>query len=98
MKAFGYKNLEEYRQAVKSVIHIEPVDFMETAQNKTTLLITADADITVPTAYQLELLDILKPKIHLTLKGNHFDAIKSSFFRHRADVVAFFKNYFAENP
>lgn len=91
MKHYGFKNLEEYRAAVRGTIKIEPAYFMDEAKSKSTLLLTGDADITVPTNYQLEMVEALKPQNHIVLRGNHYQAIKSSFFWHRAEIVKFFK-------
>ncbi len=91
MKHYGYQNLEDYRAAIRNVIRVEPNDFIDEARHKNSLLITGDADITVPTSYQMELVSDLKPQKHISLRGNHFQAIKSSFFWHRTEIVNFFK-------
>ncbi len=91
MKAFGYKNIEEYRAALKASIQTEPGQFVSFSGEKKTMLVTADADTTVATQYQLEYVSQLNPETHLALAGNHLEAIKTSFLQHCSAITAFFK-------
>ena len=91
MKKFGYKNIEEYSQAVKKNVWIEPAQFITSSVNIDSLIISADKDSTVLSKYQLQLAKLLQTKNHIHRPGNHFQVIKDSFFYNKSDIVNFFK-------
>lgn len=94
MKHLGIKDLEEYRKVVHQYVKTDPTSFVNYSGAKKTLLVTADADITVPTAYQYELVELLKPEVHVKMKGDHFQVIKAAFFQKRHTIVDFFRRSF----
>lgn len=87
---FKYKNTEEYRQDLLSKIRIDPRFYVSALKKKPVLLVTSDKDITVPTAYQNELVEALEPQVHLALRGNHTQAILASYVFHRQALTGFF--------
>ena len=91
MQTFGYDDVDAYRAALKSSIQTEPGQFIGFSGEKKTMLVTADADTTVGTVYQLEYVRQMQPEIHLALTGDHLEVIKSAFFQHRPTITAFFK-------
>jgi|GEM_PF-1296705 len=92
MKFYGYKDVEEYRSALKASIITEPAQFAGFSGPKKTMIITADRDTTVRTEYQLEFSEQMRPSVHLHLSGNHLEVIKASFFHHCAEITDFFKS------
>ena len=91
MKSLGLKSVEEYRQAVRNAVRIEPFDFLGHAGKKRALVVSANADSTVSSAYQFELAKILNAEVHIRLSGNHAEVIKTSFRLHRARIIDFFR-------
>lgn len=91
MKILGLKNRDEYRRAVRQNVNIEPSTLIGYTGMKPALVVSADADTTVPTEYQLELANLLQAEVHLQLRGNHRQAITETFCQHRGDIVNFFR-------
>lgn len=92
MKKFDIKTQDEYTAAAKKEVMMDPAKYLTTVGDRSSLVVTADKDVTIPTEYQLELVEILKPKQHIKLQGSHIQAIKSAFWRHSSDIVNFFKS------
>lgn len=92
MKYFGFNNLNEYKQAVRKSIQIEPSMFIGYTGKKRAMVLSADADTTVASLHQFELAQMLQAERHIQLKGNHLAGIKDSFWKHRKDIVGFFLN------
>lgn len=90
MAIWGLKDDSDYRKAVREAVFIEPSKFMARLKNKKALVVSADADTTVSSAYQYELADAINANPHLQLKGNHLQVIKQTFFSHRSKIVDFF--------
>jgi hypothetical protein len=90
MKALGLNTVEEYRQAVRKAVVIEPSSFIGYTGKKRALVLSADADTTVASQYQFELADLLQAETHIRLRGNHLQGIKDSFWLHRKDILNFF--------
>ncbi len=90
MKAFAFKSADDYRQALREKVWVEPSRFIGRLGRKDALIVSADADTTVPSAYQMELAQILNAKRHIRLQGNHLQVIKNAFFYHRSEITNFF--------
>lgn len=90
MKKFGYRDLEEYSQAVKKNVWVEPANFIMSLKDIKSLVISADNDSTVLSEYQLELVSLLQTENHIHRSGNHLQVIKDSFCYNRNDITGFF--------
>jgi hypothetical protein len=90
MESLGFQNVEEYRQAVHKAVQVEPSAFIGYSGKKRALVISADADTTVPSRHQFELADLLQAETHIQMRGSHVQVIKNSFCQHRKDIVKFF--------
>ncbi len=90
MKAFGYESLDEYAEAVKSHVWVEPKNFLSASDDRETLVISADQDTTVLSEYQYALADLLQAD-HMRKQGDHLEVIKSSFWQNRSDIAGFFQ-------
>jgi hypothetical protein len=90
MKKFGYRNLEEYSQAVKKNVWVEPESFITSVEEIKSLVISADNDSTVLSEYQLELAELLQTDNHIHRSGNHLQVIKDSFCYNRNEITDFF--------
>lgn len=91
MKAYGIKDLAQYRQVIRDQVWIDPSDFLKHSEFQKTLVITADNDTTVLTSLQLQLVHTLQPVHHYSLGGDHLRVIKDSYWKHRGDILSFFK-------
>lgn len=91
MQNLDLKSQEEYQSQVQKNVWINPKDFIQTWKHKPSFVILAEKDTTVPTDLQLEFAKELDNKNLLSIRKNHVDAIKESFFWHRKAVVEFFK-------
>lgn len=90
MKKFGYKNIDEYRRAVQDSVWVDPIRFADQIGPIKSLVVSADADTTVPTEHQFELVELLKAEKHIRLKGNHLQVIKQTFCDYSREIVDFF--------
>lgn len=90
MSHLGLHSREQYRDAVRASIKIDPALFMNQITKRPVLVVSADADTTVPSQHQYEMANWLQAEKHLQLRGDHRQVIKDSFFRYRKDIVGFF--------
>ncbi|MCB0407781.1 MAG: hypothetical protein KDD34_06220, partial [Bdellovibrionales bacterium] len=91
MKAFKYKNLDEYKSAVKKNVWVEPAQFITPRESLKSFVISASADTTVLTKYQLDLVKQLHADKHIHLLGDHIQVVKNTFWNHRQKIVNYFK-------
>jgi hypothetical protein len=95
MKAFGYYTNADYARAVKNAVWVEPADYLKPMENVKSLVISADADTTVRTEFQLRLVELLQATKHIHRRGNHLQSIKDTFWYNKADIVEFFRQSLA---
>lgn len=93
MRRLGLRSIDDYRRAVRKDVTIEPKFFLEKqiqlGNFRETLIVSADQDTTVPTAYQYELAELLGSQ-HIRLRGDHFSAITKAFWYHSDEIAKFF--------
>lgn len=93
--AYGWSP-EEYRNALREAVGIEPGNFLGRKGGRKALVVTATADTTVPTPYQRELAQKIGADVHLEIPGNHLEGIKRAFLWRRHDIVGFFRKALAQ--
>ena len=89
MKAFGYKDIEEYAAAVKQKVRIDPADFVNYTGPKNILAFVGTEDITVPTANQRELVQMFHAQ-SVEYAGDHVATIKHTALWDRATIADYF--------
>lgn len=88
-KAFGYKSQADYLADLKAKVKIDPRDFADLTGPKKVLSFTGLKDLTVPTANQQELAQLLQAENH-DFQGDHLRTILNTFFWERDRIVGFF--------
>jgi len=91
MKIFGYRTLDEYEQALREHIHINPVDFANYSGKKTVLAFVGTEDLTVPTKNQLELVAAFEAQ-SIAYQGDHLATIEHTAFWEKSRIAAFFES------
>lgn len=91
MKLYSLSTIEQYQDLLRNHITLEPSLYLKSNANRSTLVITADDDKTVPSEYQNELAQLLNSKV-ISLQGNHLAAIKQAYWSKSATIVGFFNN------
>jgi len=91
MKAFGYRNRDEYLRALKEQIVINNLDFVGYTGFKPVWMSVVRGDTVVPTRTQMALVKALKPKRVVYYDGDHVGGIIKTYFVSSPAIVDFFR-------
>lgn len=91
----GFSSIEEYRQALARVIQTDPLLLSGGPLGKSLFMVISDADSTVPTAYQKQLVQRMKPQGTMVFSVNHFWTITRMFLFQKNKVIDFFNRNLA---
>lgn len=85
MNEYGINSISEYQILLTSQIHYDPLVTIPKSSVHTVYMMIGTKDLTVPTANQLKLLDVVSKKADAEahyFPGNHFETITIFFDRH----------------
>lgn len=88
---FGFKNRDEYYEALFKEIELEPLRLKEGLAGKNLAMVISKEDTTVPGKNQLQLFELWQPKDVMYLGNNHFWTIVKTWLLHEDFVTGFFK-------
>lgn len=89
MRAYGFKTVEEYQQALKKSIRIEPLEFAGYSGAKRVLTVLAEHDTVVPTSSQWALYRAFGSQELIRLSTSHELAIADAAFTRHRDILTF---------
>lgn len=89
-KKFGIGDDVDYLEKLKKTFLLEPMSQPALKKKKDFGMVVAEEDSTVPTDYQRQLRDFLKPRKLISLNNGHFWAIVNTWLHHDDEVVEFF--------
>jgi hypothetical protein len=87
---FGIGDDADYVSRLKKVFLLEPMSQPPLKKPKDFAMVVAEEDTTVPTEYQHQLRDFLKPRKLISLSNGHFWAIINTWLHHDDEIVEFF--------
>jgi len=90
MKAFGFRNFEEYLAAMREHVLIDPAAFSDYSGPKNVLAFVGTRDVTVPTKNQLALVKSFNAESD-EYAGDHTQTILNTFTWRRGKIAAFFE-------
>lgn len=90
MKAYGFKNQDEYLAALRQNVKIDPAQFTDFSGPKNVLAFVGTKDVTVPTANQLELVKDFAATSD-EYAGDHVATILNTFTWKRGKIVSYFQ-------
>ena len=90
-KIHGFKNEQEYAEALKAHIPFEPSLLPRPSSKQILGMVIASADTVVPTYNQDLLRKLWSPQTVLEVSGNHKFSIIKTWLFHRQKIVDFFK-------
>ncbi len=91
MRAYGFTTVEEYLEALKASIRIDPLNFASYSGPKRVLTVLAEDDTVVPTATQWALYEAFGSQELIRLKASHFFAIADTAVSRHRDILTFFQ-------
>jgi len=89
-KIHGFKNNQEYIEALKPYLTLEPL-LLPSPLGKQLGMMISTADKTVPTSSQRMLQNLWSPEMVLEVSGSHKSSIVKTWLFHRQKIVNFFK-------
>jgi hypothetical protein len=91
MEKFGFKSVQDYRDALSRAVTIEPGEFIGHSGPKRVFAVLGLKDITVPLRTQRELVEKFRAEETLELPGDHVNSIMNTYWYHSEKIVDFFR-------
>ena len=92
MKKFGFKNVSEYKLALREAIDEEPLSYIDGLKDKQVAMVVAEKDKVVATKYQRQLVEALDPDWVLEYPNGHVLTIGRFWWFQTDRVLDFFAN------